>query len=74
MTGIWKELIFTFGNMCEMSLRLQEYECALCFGAVTLDIAEKAPEGEKVLEDVLAKNRRRLEEAKRHVEAYSGQE
>jgi len=74
LTGIWKELIFTLGNMCEMSLRLQEYERALCFGAVTLDIAEKAPEGEKVLEDVLAKNRRRLEEAKRHIEAYSGQE
>jgi len=65
--GIWKELVFSVGNAAEMSVRLQEYETALSFATITVDVAHSAPEGEKVSDEVLAKNMRRLNEAQRRV-------
>ncbi|OAX35603.1 hypothetical protein K503DRAFT_773300 [Rhizopogon vinicolor AM-OR11-026] len=62
--GARKELAVALGNAAEMALRDKHWQQALYFGSGAVSIAENIPASEQLDASVVAKNRRRVEQAR----------
>lgn len=62
--GTRKELAVALGNAAEMAIRDKRWQQALYFGSAAVSVAENIPANEKLDARVIAKNKRRVEQAR----------
>jgi hypothetical protein len=62
--GARKELALALGNAAEMAIREKRWQQALYFGSGAVSAAENMPAGEHLDTSIIAKNKRRVEQAR----------
>jgi hypothetical protein len=67
--GARKELALALGNAAEMAIREKRWQQALYFGSGAVNVAENIPPGEHLDANIIAKNKRRVEQARIGVSA-----
>lgn len=69
MLGARKELALALGNAAEMAIREKYWQQALYFGSGAVTAAENIPAGEHLDANIIAKNKRRVEQARNAISA-----
>lgn len=67
--GARKELALALGNAAEMAIREKRWQQALYFGSGAVNVADNIPAGEHLDANIIAKNKRRVEQARIAVSA-----
>jgi hypothetical protein len=67
ISGARKELVLALGNASEMALRRKQYQEALNFGHGAVTVAENIAASEGLDPSIVAKNRRRVQQAQREI-------
>ncbi|KIK41686.1 hypothetical protein CY34DRAFT_805777 [Suillus luteus UH-Slu-Lm8-n1] len=67
--GARKELALALGNAAEMAIREKYWQQALYFGSGAVTAAENIPAGEHLDANIIAKNKRRVEQARMAIAA-----